>query len=61
MQEVNSSGSTRGFRDIGHLGKTLKGFGEKLMAYGIFRSNKMRYREEKSLIFAVGIDGLRDI
>ena len=31
------------------------------MAYGIFRSNKMRYREEKSLIFAVGIDGLRDI
>jgi hypothetical protein len=57
-------GPIRGFRDTGYLGKKLTGyriFGEKLMGYGIFRSDKMGYRVGKSLIFAIGINGIRDI
>jgi len=31
------------------------------MGYGIFRSDKTGYRVEKSLIFAIGVNGMGDI
>ena len=57
-------GPVRGFRDTGYLDNKLTGyriFEEKTIGIWDIRSDKMGCRVEKSLIFTIEVNGIKDI